>query len=65
MPWTRLSDKPKPKWVSIAHCAKHFDCGKSTIYQMIKKPKYAEMAKRTEVGIRIDLNLAEKLIIGG
>ena len=65
MPWTRLSEKTKPKWVSIAHCAEHFDCSKSKIYELIKEPRYRDMAKRTKVGIRIDLNLAEKLIVGG
>ena len=65
MPWTKLSEKPKTKWVSIKHCAEHFDCSKSKIYELIKQPRYAGIAKRTDVGIRIDLNLAEKLIIGG
>lgn len=65
MSWTRLSDKPKQKWISVKHCAEHFDCSKSQIYKLIEQPKYKDMVKRTKVGIRIELNLAEKLIIGG
>lgn len=65
MPWTRDSGKQKQKWISIKHCAEHFDCSKSQIYKLIQQPKYKDMAKRTNVGIRIELNLAEKLIIGG
>lgn len=65
MPWVKGSENPKPKWVSIKHCAEHFDCSKSKIYEMIKQPKFRDMAKRTEVGIRINLPLAEKLILGG
>ena len=65
MPWVKGSEKPRPKWVTVNHCAKYFDYGVSTMYQLIKEPKYSEMAKRTPKGIRIDLNVAEKLIIGG
>lgn len=65
MPWVKGSETPRAKWVSIKHCAEHFDCGKSTIYELIKQPKYKEMARRTDVGIRINLTLAEKLILGG
>jgi len=65
MPWTKLDEKPKQKWISVKHCAEHFDCSKSQIYKLIEQPKYKDMVKRTKVGIRIELNLAEKLIIGG
>ena len=65
MPWVKGSEKPKQKWVSIKHCAEYFDCSKSQIYKLIQQPKYKDMAKRTNVGIRIELNLAEKLILGG
>lgn len=65
MAWTRDSEKPKAKWISVKHCAEHFDCSKSQIYKLLEQPKYKDMAKRTNVGIRIELNLAEKLIIGG
>lgn len=65
MPWTRDSEKSKAKWISVKHCAEHFDCSKSQIYKLLEQPKYKDMAKRTKVGIRIELNLAEKLIIGG
>lgn len=65
MPWNKLCEQPKAKWVSIKHCAEHFDCSKSQIYVLIRQPKYRDMAKRTDVGIRINLPLAEKLILGG
>ncbi len=65
MAWNKLCEQPKQKWVSIKHCAEYFDCSKSQIYALIKQPKYRDMAKRTNVGIRIELNLAEKLILGG
>ena len=65
MPWVKDSEKPKAKWVSVKHCAEHFDCSKSQIYKLIEQPRYKDMAKRTTVGIRIELNLAEKLIVGG
>ena len=65
MPWTRDSEKPKAKWVSVKHCAEHFDCSKSQIYKLIELPRYRDARKNTEVGIRVELNLMEKLIMGG
>ena len=65
MAWNKLCEQQKAKWVSIKHCAEHFDCSKSQIYVLIRQPKYKDMAKRTDVGIRINLPLAEKLILGG
>jgi len=65
MPWVKGSEQPKKKYVSMKHFAEYFDFPTSSAYKLIKEPKYSEMVKRTDIGIKIDLNLAEKLIIGG
>ena len=65
MPWTRDSEKQKAKWVSVKHCAEHFDCSKAQIYKLIELPRYRDAKKITDVGIRVELNLMEKLILGG
>lgn len=64
MPWTRLSENPKPKWVSVKKFAEYFDLPKSSAYRLIKDQRMKEAVKRLDLDtIRIDLNLAEKILI--
>ena len=61
------------EWISLHEFMRRHKVGQEVACQMlasgkyvlIRQPKYKDMAKRTDVGIRINLPLAEKLILGG
>lgn len=64
MPWTKLDEKPKKKYVSVKAFMEYFDLPKSSAYKILKEPRMKEAVKRLDIEtIRVDLNLAEKILI--
>jgi hypothetical protein len=66
MPWTKGDPMPKKKYVNVKTFMEYFDLPKGSAYRILKEPRMKDAVKRIDVStIRVDLNLAEKILIGG
>lgn len=55
MPWTKLSEKPKTKYIKVKDFAEMYDMSDKTVYQMIKDPVFFDAVKKIGTrGIRLD-----------
>lgn len=63
MPWTKLAEKPKAKWVNMNKFIEEFDLKKTKAYELVKLPEMQEAVRRFgERTIRVNLPVADEIL---